>query len=65
MGKSSKAVMTAALACGLAAQGQMKVGDAAPDFGLPSTTGKEIKLSQYKGKRSIVLAFVPAAFTGG
>jgi len=57
--------MTAALACGLAAQGQLKIGDAAPDFTLPSTTGKEIKLSQYKGKRSVVLGFVPAAFTGG
>jgi len=65
MGKPSKAMMTAALACGLAAQGQLKVGDAAPDFTLPSTTGKDIKLSQFKGQKMVVLGFVPAAFTGG
>ena len=65
MGKSGKAVMTAALACGLAAQGPLKVGDVAPDFALPSTTGKEIKLSQFKGQKMVVLGFVPAAFTGG
>ncbi len=43
----------------------LKVGDVAPDFTLPSTTGKDIKLSDYRGSRNVVLAFFSAAFTGG
>jgi len=43
----------------------LKVGDEAPDFTLPATTGKQIKLSDYRGKANVVLAFFPAAFTGG
>ncbi len=35
------------------------VGMAAPDFSLPSTTGKEIRLSQMQGK-PVILAFYPA-----
>ena len=44
---------------------QLKVGDEAPDFTLPGTQGKPVKLSDYRGKKSVVLAFFPAAFTGG
>jgi len=43
----------------------LKVGDSAPDFTLPSTAGKPVKLSDFKGKKNVVLAFFPAAFTGG
>lgn len=43
----------------------LKVGDTAPDFTLPSTTGKPVKLSDFHGKNPVVLAFFPAAFTGG
>jgi peroxiredoxin len=43
----------------------LKVGDTAPDFTLPSTAGKPVKLSDFKGKKNVVLAFYPAAFTGG
>jgi peroxiredoxin Q/BCP len=43
----------------------LKVGDMAPDFTLPSTTGKPVTLSEFKGKSAVVLAFFPAAFTGG
>lgn len=43
----------------------LKVGDMAPDFSLPDTTGKQIKLSDYRGKKNVVLAFYVLAFTGG
>lgn len=43
----------------------LAVGDTAPDFTLPSTTGKEIRLSDFRNKKSVVLAFVIKAFTGG
>jgi len=45
---------------------QLKVGDDAPDFTLPdSETNKPVKLSDFKGKKTVVLAFFPAALTGG
>jgi len=43
----------------------LKVGDAAPDFTLPSTEGGKVHLADYLGKGTVVLAFFPAAFTGG
>jgi len=43
----------------------LKVGDTAPDFKLPSTKGGTASLSDFKGKSTVVLAFFPAAFTGG
>lgn len=42
---------------------KVKVGDPAPDFTLPSLTGEKISLSQYRGKKNVVLSFVPAAWT--
>jgi AhpC/TSA family len=45
-----------------------KVGDLAPDFSLKYSDGhdlKEIKLSQYRGQKQVVLAFYVFAFTGG
>ena len=44
----------------------LKVGDTAPDFTMPSTKdNKPVKLSDFRGKNTVVLAFYPAAFTGG
>lgn len=43
----------------------LKVGDEAPDFTLPSTAGDKVMLSSFRGKKNVVLAFFPAAFTGG
>jgi cytochrome oxidase Cu insertion factor (SCO1/SenC/PrrC family) len=43
----------------------LKVGQPAPDFTLRDTTGKEVKLSEFRGKKSVVLAFYVLAFTGG
>lgn len=43
----------------------LKVGDEAPDFTLPDTDSKPVKLSDFRGKKIVVLAFFPAAFSGG
>jgi peroxiredoxin (alkyl hydroperoxide reductase subunit C) len=47
----------------VATKPQLKVGDKAPDFVLPSITGDTIRVSQYHGKKNVVLSFVPAAWT--
>jgi cytochrome oxidase Cu insertion factor (SCO1/SenC/PrrC family) len=43
----------------------LKLGDAAPDFTLRATDGKTYKLSDFKGKKNVVLAIYVLAFTGG
>jgi len=43
----------------------LKVGDAAPDFTLPASDGKTYKLSDFKGKKAVVIAWFPRAFTRG
>ena len=42
----------------------LKVGDKAPEFTLPSTTGKKISLSQFQSKKPVVLFFYIFAFGG-
>ncbi len=42
---------------------RLKVGDEAPGFRLRDHTGRTIKLSDYLGKKNVVLAFLPGAFT--
>jgi len=42
---------------------KVKIGDQAPDFTLPSVAGQKVTLSQYRGKKNVVLSFVPAAWT--
>jgi cytochrome oxidase Cu insertion factor (SCO1/SenC/PrrC family) len=44
---------------------KVKVGDMAPDFTLRDQTGKQVKLSDFRGKKSVALAFYVFAFTGG
>jgi len=41
------------------------VGRPAPDFSLPSTTGENISLRQFKGKQTVVLYFYPKDETPG
>jgi cytochrome oxidase Cu insertion factor (SCO1/SenC/PrrC family) len=43
----------------------LKIGDQAPDFALTDTAGQPIKLSDFRGKKNVVLAFYVLAFTGG
>jgi peroxiredoxin Q/BCP len=42
-----------------------KVGDDAPDFSMVGSDGKTYKLSDFKGKQAVVVAWYPRAFTGG
>lgn len=42
---------------------KLQVGDKAPDFRLRDHTGRMIGLSDYLGKKNVVLAFLPGAFT--
>ena len=41
----------------------LKPGDAAPDFTLPSTVGEKVTLSDYKGKKNVILLFYPLDFS--
>jgi peroxiredoxin len=42
---------------------RVKVGDSAPDFTLMSLSGKPVSLKDYRGKKNVMLSFVPAAWT--
>jgi len=43
----------------------LKAGQPAPDFELPDNNGDLVKLSDFKGKKNVVLFFYPKDFTGG
>jgi len=43
----------------------LKAGDVAPDFTLLGNDWKKVKLSDYRGKKNVILAFYVLAFTGG
>jgi peroxiredoxin Q/BCP len=59
--------MTVAATAALMGQagGDLKPGDAAPGFSLPGSDGKSYSLADFRGKRAVVLAWFPKAFTGG
>jgi len=44
---------------------ELKPGDNAPDFTLPGSDGQSYRLSEFKGRRAVVIAWFPKAFTGG
>ena len=65
-----RALLTASLVLGLATAAMaqtadLKVGDQAPNFKLQATDGKTYQLSDFKGKKPVVVAWFPAAFTRG
>lgn len=58
--------LAAALTTGAMAQTtELEIGDPAPDFTLQASDGKTYKLSDFRGKKAVVLAWFPKAFTGG
>lgn len=65
LGVSLAAGVTAALFGFQQAGPELKVGDVAPAFTLPGSDGKTYSLAEFKGKRAVVLAWFPKAFTGG
>jgi len=48
-----------------AAGATLKVGDRAPDFSLPDQNGKVVTLGDFRGKKTVVLAFYLRASTPG
>lgn len=59
-------VLALALAAWLpASAAPLSVGDHAPDLTLPDQNGTLVKLSDFRGKKNVVLAFYVLAFTGG
>lgn len=42
-----------------------EIGQSAPAFTLPDQSGDQVSLNQFKGQKSVVLAFYVFDFTGG
>jgi peroxiredoxin len=55
----------AQLAHGQEASGALRLGEAAPDFGLSNIEKKRIQLKDYRGKKNVALVFYPALFRAG
>ena len=67
-GTVTLALSTASFAQSKGDSGMPKIGDVAPDFTLKYFDGndlKDVKLSDYRSKKNVVVAFYIFAFTGG
>lgn len=58
-------VFVSLMAAGAASAAELQVGDPAPDFKLEASDGNTYQLSSFKGKKAVVLAWFPKAFTKG
>jgi len=66
IGMAAGAVALAAQTAGTPTPGpELKVGDQAPEFALEASDGKTYKLSDFRGKQAVVVAWFPKAFTAG
>ncbi|MFI5184046.1 MAG: peroxiredoxin family protein [Vicinamibacteria bacterium] len=66
MRRASVLSLVATLMMGVGATAaELSVGDKAPDFKLAASDGKTYQLADFKGKRAVVLAWFPKAFTQG
>jgi mycoredoxin-dependent peroxiredoxin len=45
-------------------QNSPQIGEAAPEFSAPSTSGSDVSLASFRGGSNVLLAFFPLAFTG-
>ncbi len=63
--RTSFALVTMLGAVTAVAAAELKVGDMAPDFKLQASDGKTYQLSDFKGKKAVVVAWFPKAFTSG
>lgn len=59
------AILVLALAPVALRADDLKPGDTAPAFSLEGSDGKTYKLADFKGKKAVVVAWYPKAFTGG
>jgi len=62
------ALATATLAQTAPPKTSLKVGDEAPDFSVAANSTSNhvaVRLSDFRGKKNLILAFFPASFTGG
>lgn len=59
------AVVALLAGASIAKAAELKVGDPAPDFSLAASDGKTYRLADFKGKKAVVLAWFPKAFTSG
>ena len=57
------AVLFGPAGAGKVRNARMQVGDKAPDFRLRDHTGRFIQLSDYRGEKNVIIAFLPSAFT--
>lgn len=63
---SMRAALVALVAAGIlsvaSAAAALEIGERAPDFRLPATTGGTISLSQFRGKQPVLIEFYSADF---
>jgi thioredoxin-dependent peroxiredoxin len=63
--RSTLALVTILGAGAVLQAAELGVGDKAPDFKLAASDGKTYSLADFKGKKAVVLAWFPRAFTQG
>ena len=61
-GLSLAGILLAGVLCGAGVALAVEVGEKAPDFTLPSTTGKDISLSEFLGKKHVLIEFYGGDF---